>query len=191
MIEYLSHEEVEDSRPIFRDRMLPWLMENYERMSPEDRYQETLDVYAELECTYKFPRKLLIGLKRIKPKDYLKDLPDYLEDTDPITVYRGTNAAEFLSTARTAPSWTIDKNVAIWFSQRFGVLSGVWGGRSGKVFSATIEKDKIIAYMDSSESEVVQHCGVKNIKEIPITQEEIDAAVEIHAERLRESGFNC
>lgn len=191
MMEYLSHEEVEKSQPICRDKMLAWLIENYDRMSPEDRYRETLDVYAELECTYKFPRKLLIGLKRIKPKDYLKALPDYLEDADPVTVYRGTDAAEFLSTVRTAPSWTIDKNVAIWFSQRFGVLSGVWGGRSGKVFSATIAKDKIIAYIDSSESEVVQHCGVKNIKEIPITQEEIDAAVEIHAERLKASGFNC
>ena len=188
MIEYLSHEEVEESRPTFSDRMLPWLMAYYDRMSPEDRYRETLDVYAELECTYKFPRKLLIGLKRIKPKDYLKDLPDYLEDTNPITVYRGTDATEVLSTVRTAPSWTIDKNVAIWFSQRFGVLRGYM---PGKLFSATIEKDKIIAYMGDSESEVIQHCGVKNIKEIPITKEEIDATVEIHREILRASGFNC
>lgn len=187
MTEYLSHEEVEESQPICRDKMLAWLIENYDRMSPQDRYRKTLEVYTDLEFTYNFPKKLLIGLKKIKPRDYLIELPDELKDTDPITVYRGTDAAEFISNVRVSPSWTIDKNVAIWFSQRFGVLRGYM---PGKLFSATIEKSQIIAYIGGRESEIVQHCGVKNIKEIFITQEESDAAKKMHLEKLKEAEPN-
>lgn len=188
MTQYLSHEEVEKSVPISRDEILPWLIENYDRMAPEDRYRETLEAYTRLECTYNFPKKLLIGLKKIKPADYLKDLPSELKTADLITVYRGTDHIASLSSVRTSPSWTIDKNVAIWFSQRTLLLRSPL---PGKVFSATIEKEKIIAYMGDSESEIIQHCGVKNVKEISITQTEIDAAREAHRKKLEASGFNC
>lgn len=180
MDDYLSHDEVEDAMPISRHEQFEWFQANYNRMAPEDCYWKTLEVYS--GDIFGFPKKYLIALKSIKPNDYLKDLPNGLKDVDPITVYRGTDALESVSTVRSGISWTTNKNVAIWFSQRFCT--------AGKVFAATIEKKKIIGFITSrNEDEVVQHYNVKNVAEIFPTQEEISAAIEAHAKNMEAHAF--
>ena len=180
MSDYLSHDEVEDAMPLSRREQFAWFQTNYNRMAPEDRYWKTLEIYS--GDIFGFPKKYLIALKSIKPNDYLKDLPNELTDVDPITVYRGTDALESVGTVRSGISWTINKNVAIWFSQRFCT--------TGKVFAATIEKKKIIGFITSrNEDEVVQHCNVKNVVEIIPTQEEIRGAIEAHAKSIESHTF--
>ena len=59
-------------------------------------------------------------------------LPEY------ITIYRGTNANEEVPRL----SWTLDRSVAEKFA-------------TGQLFSATIPKEKILAYFDTDEKEVL------------------------------------
>lgn len=180
---FLTHSDVEKSMPTSKDKMLPWLRENYDRMLPDDRYQKTLEVYSMIENTANFPKKYLIGLKKIRPKDFLNNLPNELKGKNEIIVYRGTGRSEQINAARLSASWTIDRNVAIWFSQRF------FG--CGRLFSAKIEVDKIIAFLGGSEQEIIQHCGVTDVKEIILCQDEIDLAIKVHSEVLKNGFLWC
>lgn len=69
---------------------------------------------------------------------------DELEDT--VTVYRGVRSAR--SDGISAMSWTLDKDTASWFANRYG--------RQGKVYEAKIEKKYIHAlFLGRNESEVI------------------------------------
>lgn len=69
---------------------------------------------------------------------------DGLEDT--VTVYRGVRSAR--SDGISAMSWTLDKDTAVWFANRYG--------RQGKVYEAKIEKKHIHAlFLGRNESEVI------------------------------------
>lgn len=69
---------------------------------------------------------------------------DELEDT--VTVYRGVRSAR--SDGISAMSWTLDKDTAVWFANRYG--------RQGKVYEAKIEKKHIQAlFLGRNESEVI------------------------------------
>lgn len=72
--------------------------------------------------------------------DALKDFPDI------VTIYRG--CTEEISTPEDkAHSWTLDINTANFFASRLGK-------DDSEIIIATIEKDKIIEYLDNGESEV-------------------------------------
>lgn len=65
---------------------------------------------------------------------------------DVVTVYRGVHSAK--SDGVNAMSWTLDKDTAAWFANRYG--------RQGKVFEAKIEKKHICAlFLGRNESEVI------------------------------------
>lgn len=149
-------------------------------MSPCDRYQRTIEIYT--SNIYHFPRKYIIGLKKIRPIDYLKELPAALAASDPLTVYRATsmNAQE----VQNEISWTINKNVALWFYNRLHPAVR-------RLYEATINKDRIIAYISSDECEVLQHRGVVGVHEITCTESEIAIAVAEHRKQLEASGMNC
>ncbi len=170
MGEFLTKVEIEDTFPTFRNQYRDWLKQNYDKLLPEDRYRITIEIYT--NDGYLFPRHFIIGLKHIKPNNYLKDLPDVFHAIDPITVYRATSMSPH--SARTELSWTTNKNVAIWFYQRLHKSVR-------RLYAATICKNRIIAYTNQrNEFEVIQHCGVQNIQEVHVTDEEIEIAIEEH-----------
>ena len=144
---------------------------------PEDRYRITIGIYT--DDGYLFPRHFIIGLKHIKPNNYLKELPDVFRAIDPITVYRATSMSPH--SARTELSWTTNRNVAIWFYQRLHKSVR-------RLYAATICKNRIIAYTNQrKEFEVIQHCGVQNIQEVHVTDEEIEMAIEEHRKSVSKS----
>ncbi|MCD8116867.1 MAG: hypothetical protein LUE21_07095 [Oscillospiraceae bacterium] len=153
-----------------RAEALGWLAVYYDKMTDYDKFWNTVDVYQEVEGG--FPNSWLIRLKKIKPNDYLKDLDPSLSGAKEITVYHGATTND-LRNPRTAPSWTTDRNVAIWFSNR----RTYFDGGTPICYQATISTDKIIATLsDRDEHEIIQHMGVKNIISFVPTVEEIEAA---------------
>ena len=99
-----------------------------------------------------------------------------LSDGTPVTVWRGTSVTnpECCNHMRTAISWTTDRDVAIWFANRLGII----GKNRGAVWEATIERSKIIAFTnDRDESEVIQHMNIKNPRMLNIPPNEWEAGV--------------
>lgn len=138
----------------------------------EQLYEITLDVYTNSRIPFTGCKKRIIELRKVRPDDYLKELPKELEHTDPLTVYRATPSS-IDQKISTELSWTTNKDVAVWFYQR---LLG-----DKHLYKATIYKDKIIAYTNCRhEFEVLQHRGVKDIEEVIVSQEDIDHAIATH-----------
>lgn len=131
---------------------------------------------------YGFPRSVILKAKRIAKEipleERLKDLPA----GDPVTVYRADrwSSQYSLTPVKTAPSWTTNKNVAIWFAYRQRQPLTLW--------KAEIARDKIIAYLTCrNEFEVLQHNNVKNIEMLPApTEDEISAALAEHERYKKE-----
>lgn len=136
---------------------------------------------------YGFPRSVIQKAKsiakEIPQEERLKDLPA----GDPVTVYRADswNSTHSLTPVKTAPSWTTNKNVAIWFAYR----GRERGHQPLTLWKAEIPRDKIIAYLtDRSEFEVLQHNNVKNMEILPApAEEEVAAAFEEHTQHCKES----
>lgn len=144
----------------------------HDSIPPEQLYEITLDVYTNSRIPFTGCKKRIIELRKVRPADYLKELPEELEQVDPLTVYRATPSS-IDQKIGTELSWTTNKDVAVWFYQR---LLG-----DKHLYKATIFKDKIIAYTNCrNEFEVLQHRGVKNIEEVAVSQEDIDHAIAVH-----------
>lgn len=144
----------------------------HDRIPPEQLYEITLDVYTNSRIPFTGCKKRIIELRKVRPADYLKELPEELEHIAPLTVYRATPSS-IDQKIGTELSWTTSKDVAVWFYQR---LLG-----DKHLYKATIFKDKIIAYTNCrNEFEVLQHRGVKNIEEVSVSQEDIDHAIAVH-----------
>ena len=73
-----------------------------------------------------------------------------------ITIYRGCDAKY-----KNGPSWTLDKNKAEWFANR-------WSEPNPQVFEKTITKDKIFAFKDGrNEQEIIINGYIKFIPPHP------------------------
>lgn len=150
--------------------------------NPEILFNLITDVYT--GDGYNFPKHVIQKAKRlakeIPPEQRLKGLPD----GEILTVWRGCNVAnpdcgQFL---RTCVSWTTDKTMAIWFANRISNPNTKNG--KGSVWEATIERNKIIAFLqDRNESEVLQHMSVKSPHLLDISDEEWAAALELQVKR--------
>lgn len=107
---------------------------------------------------YHFPRSIIIKAKKLKPTDYLRDLPEEFTGVDSITVYRcSATPPEKMESVRNEISWTTNIDVAEWFYNREVNLFN----HPAFMYKATISKDKIVAYTNErNEFEVIQHGGV-------------------------------
>ena len=137
---------------------------------------------------YGFPRSIII-----KAKSIAKNIPEEerltnLPAGDPVTIYRADSASDlfFQRYPKAAPSWTINKNVAIWFAYRL-VKGALDHGEEPRyrpltLWKATIPRNKIIAYLtERGEYEVLQHNNAQHLEILPApTKEEIDAAFAEH-----------
>ena len=77
------------------------------------------------------------------------EIAQYLQFPDKITIYRGTDSKEVIPRL----SWTLDRTVAKRFS-------------SGGLFTATISKERIIAFFDTIEQEVLVWLDPMEVKRI-------------------------
>lgn len=145
----------------------------HDRIPPDQLYEITLDIYTNSKIPFTGCKKRIIELQKVRPDDYLRELPEELKSINPLTVYRATSSS-IDQKISTEISWTTNKDVAVWFYQRLFT-------ESKHLYKATIRKDKIIAYTNCrNEFEVLQHRGVKDIEEVTVNQEDIDCAIKAH-----------
>lgn len=125
---------------------------------PKDEKLYWLIIEIYVNNGYHFPRSIIIKAKKLKPADYLRDLPEEFTGVDPITVYRcSATPPEKMGSVRNEISWTTNIDVAEWFYNREVNLFN----HPAFMYKATISKEKIIAYTnDREEFEVIQHGGV-------------------------------
>lgn len=141
-------------------RRRDYLKYYYKCLEPAERYRITVESYV-TDDGYNFPRSLIIGLKKIRPADYLKDLPDDLADdsVDTLTVYRATRTPP-CGAVKNELSWSISKECSGWFFNNYKRK-----GTAAYLYCGKIRKDKVIAYTDSrEEKEIIQHGGVFGIE---------------------------
>lgn len=186
-----------------------WIDENYERLTDYEKFWCTIEAYR-LDG-YQFPKKKIIRLKKIKPTDYLKNLDPALDRQQEITIYRGSGGQRGITIHRGSGtdtgaeneiSWTTDRNVAIWFYMRRRNFYNAVTNNGQKIdyeamitlithrtehptcYQATINVDRIIATVEGTEREVIQHRGVKNIMPFTPTEDEIELALFQHMKQL-------
>lgn len=90
-----------------------------------------------------------------------KELHVFDELPDIVTVYRGVHDLDNVSIAKKGISWSLSKEKAVWFKERYG-------GTSGIAIQAEINKRYIQCYLNSmSEQEIIlDYSKVKNVKQI-------------------------
>ena len=99
---------------------------------------------------------------KFRPEDWDKDMPEAVKGQDYFTVYRA--GIEDISEAAEHISWTISKDVAMWFAEKY-IHEGC---EDLHVYKGIIPAKKVIAYLnDRWEFEIVQCKSVENIVEIP------------------------
>lgn len=141
---------------------------------PDILYRLIIDVYT--HDGYRFPRGLIVKAKQLSKSIPESDRLEGLPEGDILTVYRATiTPPEWSRVIKNEPSWTISKEIAIWFAYRASFLEG---NNPLNIYTAQISRKKIIAYSNGRhEEEVIQHGNVKNIHLLdPPTDEEIKKA---------------
>ena len=99
--------------------------------------------------------KMINFMKLAKKTFVLPDAINELSDNDMLTIYRGAKYNDYKGL-----SWTIEKQVAIWFARRFSKNSD-----KCYIFTGKLLKRDIIAYFNGrKEAEIV--CDYRKINEI-------------------------
>jgi len=109
--------------------------------------------------------KLLKLMKMAEKEPEMVARINKLSSTNKVLVYRG--AGNSRESSHEGLSWTIDKEKAIWFANRFSML-----GRKGYLYSGIIDKKDIFAFIESRrESEVVcDYRMIKNLKKVCVSK---------------------
>lgn len=150
----------------------------HEKIPGDQLYGITLDVYTNSRIP--FPKKRILDLRKVRPSDYLKDIPEELADIDPVVIYRATLNGD-AKEVRKEISWTTDKDTALFFYGRNIHI----GFKEVHLYRGTIEKSKIIAYTNQrNEFEVLQHMSVRNIQEVSVSMSEVTAIMDKHAKQF-------
>jgi hypothetical protein len=127
----------------------------------EEEYNTVLqDSWTDTEYPHQCKTNDLVALfNRAKPELLMEEneLARFKELPDTVVVYRGTQSSKAKIKGL---SWSLSREKAEWFSKRFKL--------NGKVYEATITKERIYAYFGSrGEEEVVLNPRyLKNIKEV-------------------------
>lgn len=118
-------------------------------LNPKELSEQLGWVWVQTEYPHQYDLKMLTGLFEIADKrslmndEELKGL-DYMPEM--VDVYRGTQSEKAKVRGM---AWTLDKDKAIWFANR-------WKTLRGKVYRATIPKTAIYAYFKGrNEEEIV------------------------------------
>lgn len=142
-------------------------------------YRCIIDTYT--HDGYNFPKRIMIKAKKIAPTMTSAERWGELPPGDLITVYRAASTP--ISTVRNDLSWTIKKDVAVWFANKEAHLPPL------HVYQGQIQRDKIIAYTSNgTEYEVIQHGSVKDIVELSITADDVKVAMDWKKRSSRSEG---
>lgn len=118
-------------------------------------------VWTQTEYPHTYPLEMLLELfDQVDRKKLMEaeEYKEYLALPDTLTVYRGTQSHKAKVRGM---SWTLDKDKATWFANR-------WKTLNGKVYQATIKKKDVYAYFTGrNEKEVVLNPKkLKGVKEV-------------------------
>ena len=130
-------------------------------LSPEDYSKLLVHCWKNSEysnCDANVRKNKLLNYFKKADKKYLlseEEQTTINSLSDKVIIYRGVTPYNKKNIR--ALSWTLDYNTAEWFANRFG--------QNGTVYSATIDKNKIYAYFNDKEQEViVDPAFLENIK---------------------------
>lgn len=120
-----------------------WYEKLFDDIPDENKYEIFLDIYSGSEYGF-----------NTLDRDFIEEIFKYKKEPtnipcedDILTIYRGE--ASMSTSYKEAFSWTLDKDVARWFANRFN---------SGKavVYKANVKKEDILEYLDDrNEAEVL------------------------------------
>ena len=82
---------------------------------PAILYRCIIDTY--IHDGYNFPKRVILCAKKIAPSISPEERYEDLPDGDVLTVYRAANTP--INKVHNDISWTINKNVALWFAYRY------------------------------------------------------------------------
>lgn len=128
----------------------------YYKDIPDDlKFDFLIDCYVKDGDSVPQVRQLIRGARKYR----YSPLPDELERQSKIVVYRA--GEESIDKAKYRLSWTIDKQVALYFRYLYNN-----GEHAQHLYKGEISPDKVIAYTDDrSEKEIIQYRNVQNIVE--------------------------
>lgn len=130
---------------------------------PEVRSEWAIHHYANHGDSYRNICSEVKKSLKFRPADWDKDMPEAVKGCEFFTVYRA--GIEDAAEAANHISWTISKDVAMWFAAKY-----VYENRGQlHVYKGIILAKKVIAYIDDrDEFEILQNKSVVDIVEIPM-----------------------
>lgn len=134
---------------------------NMRKDIPKDRlYEETLKIYYQVG--FDFPKEAIMDIKKLRPENYLDELPDKYKSCDVIPVIRATTTPiQSIEQVADEISWTMFYDCAKYFHGGKNHL------RNSSYYAGIIKKDDIIAIKSDPCLEIVQVGSVKDITVIP------------------------
>lgn len=128
--------------------------------------QALLVAWISTEFPHQLSTRQLIALFKRADCTYMMNEEDkevYGSLPDEITVYRG---AQHKNAKVRGCSWTLNEKRAIWFARRWTL----YGGETGKLYRATIRKDRVFLYTNGrGEEEIVLNpFSLRNVEEIEL-----------------------
>lgn len=138
-------------------------MDDHRLIPPDVRSKLAIEHYTCGGDSFKNICSVVKKSLKFRPEDWDKDMPEAVKGEEHFTVYRA--GIEDISEAAEHISWTISKDVAMWFAEKY-IHEGC---EDLHVYKGIIPAKKVIAYLnDRWEFEIVQCKSVENIVEIPL-----------------------
>lgn len=147
-----------------------------DQIPDEDLYEISYGIYS--ISGFGFPIEYIADLFRVRPDDYLKNIPSYLEDQDILTVYRASKTPpENSADLKEQIAWTTNPWVALCH-----FCKNTERDVSCYIYSAKIPKSQIAVFVqappgehgeDRGEQEILQAGGVYDFCEMSLEQLEI------------------
>lgn len=133
---------------IYMDRQnrIPAYYSIFELLPDDKKYELFLYAYIMPEIGLVKP-KIIDKIFELKPHELAENLKGKADDEGYITIYRGES--EKSTRIQRAISWTLDRNIAVWFAKRFN-FSGI-----GYLYTAKAGINKVIAYLTGREEEEI------------------------------------
>lgn len=148
----------EDSLKVMLLNQLYW------EISEKERYDMYVEIYSLIDYGHSKIKPMIVqdAVKRQPAgvRERLLRTLDRYGEGDSLTIYRGEGTKSISSTE--ALSWTTSLSVATFFAFRYDT--------EGKVFQATVKKEKVIDFLNGRHEEevIVMPQHVENLQEMPL-----------------------
>lgn len=121
-------------------------IKHFDIIPEKDKYNIFEHIYTTSEYGFEiFSRDFILEAVKYFPRENLNAINEYIDADGNITIYRGSNSES--SEIETALSWTLKRDIAYFFANRYD--------GEGTIYQAKIKPENILAYIDSSESEIL------------------------------------